>query len=159
MKVDMPTRFWAKVDKAAADSCWEWTAHRLRSGYGWFYTPYGPQGAHRVAAFLSGILPSIVHELHVLHRCDNRKCCNPDHLFLGTNADNARDKAHKGRGRTLRRPGESNPAAKLSAQQVMAVKTAYAKGGISQSKLAQAYGVQQPAISRILTGKRWGVLS
>jgi len=153
------SRFWNKVSKSSPEQCWEWTAHTLRSGYGWFHTSEGPKGAHRVAAFLVGLLPTLSHELHVLHRCDNPKCCNPTHLFLGTNADNARDKALKNRGRGVAQFGESNPASKLTAVQVADIQKKYATGTISQTNLAKEYGMTQPAISRIVTGARWGVAS
>jgi len=150
------SRFWGKVSSGSPEQCWEWTAHTLRSGYGWFRTSEGSKGAHRVAAFLVGLLPTLSHELHVLHRCDNPKCCNPTHLFLGTNADNARDKALKNRGRGVAQFGESNPASKLTAVQVADIQKKYATGTISQTNLAKEYGMTQPAISRIVTGARWG---
>jgi hypothetical protein len=155
----MSIRFWNKVSKKEPDQCWEWTAYTLRNGYGWFYTPEGPKGAHRVAAFLSGIIPSIAHELHILHKCDNPKCCNPNHLFSGTNADNAADKATKKRGRTLPKFGADNPASKLTLKEVNEIKEKYANEKLSQSKLAKEYGMQQPSISRILNGVRWGAVS
>jgi hypothetical protein len=77
-------------------------------------------------------------------------------LFLGTNADNARDKALKNRGRGVAQFGESNPASKLTAVQVADIQKKYATGTISQTNLAKEYGMTQPAISRIVTGARWG---
>lgn len=87
--------FWAQVRRDEA--CWEWQAARNSGGYGWFR--FGPSrtstGAHRVAyELVNGPIPA---GLGVLHRCDNPPCCNPAHLFLGTNQDNVTDKVNKGR--------------------------------------------------------------
>lgn len=86
-------RFWAKVRRG--DGCWEWTAARSAAGYGWFKGAAGPELAHRVAWRLER--GEIQAGLFVLHRCDNPRCVRPDHLFLGTNADNMADMVQKGR--------------------------------------------------------------
>jgi len=90
-------RFWARVKKGKPDECWEWTASKNPKGYGWFRP--GSKGcpfhAHRIAwRIANGPVPV---GLCVLHRCDNPPCCNPHHLFLGTQLDNVRDKVQKGR--------------------------------------------------------------
>lgn len=86
-------RFWSKVNKTPF--CWEWTAS-LSHGYGQFMMPNRKLNrAHRVAWIL--VFGSIPLGLHVLHKCDNRKCVNPNHLFLGTNQDNIIDRVSKNR--------------------------------------------------------------
>jgi hypothetical protein len=90
-------RFWARVRKS--DGCWEWTGACFKcGGYGQFTIEHGQQvRAHRHSWELhNGPIPK---GLWVLHRCDNPKCVRPDHLFLGTCTDNARDMMAKGRGR------------------------------------------------------------
>ena len=99
MKIKKDTtksRFWAKVKKS--DGCWEWTGALTRVGYGHFFMGHRNdqrQGAHRVSwAIHNG---PIHNGLHVLHRCDNRRCVRPSHLFLGTNQDNQQDCLDKNR--------------------------------------------------------------
>jgi len=85
--------FWEKVEKT--DACWNWKAFIDYKGYGQFGFKNKVVRSHRVAWELTfGPIPS---GLHVLHRCDNRKCVNPAHLFLGTNKDNVNDRELKGR--------------------------------------------------------------
>lgn len=89
-------RFWQKIDIRGEDECWEWQgAIEKRDGYG--RCTVGKEGrAHRAAWMLTnGPIPA---GLIICHHCDNRKCCNPRHLFLGSHQDNQRDKWRKGRG-------------------------------------------------------------
>jgi hypothetical protein len=87
----------------------------------------------------------------VLHRCDNRLCVNPDHLFLGDEGVNAQDMKAKGR----HLYGERNAKAKLSEAQVFEIHRRYRAGDGSTHTLAREYGVGQMAISRLLRGERW----
>lgn len=92
-------RFWSKVSKS--EGCWEWTA-ALRSGYGVFYADGRLHRAHRVSWEIAN--GPIAEGLLVCHRCDNRRCVRPDHLFLGTSTDNNRDMTEKGRHGTAHKP-------------------------------------------------------
>ena len=93
----MAKRFWSKVDKSDLEGCWIWTAGCFKQGYGAFSLNGKAYYAHRVAYRLTqGSIPT---SLQVCHTCDNPPCCNPDHLFLGTQLTNMQDMALKGRQR------------------------------------------------------------
>lgn len=88
-------RFWEKVIVADKDDCWKWIGAKLRHGYGSFYFKGRAHLAHRLAYILSN--GEIEGGLHVRHKCDNPNCCNPNHLELGTHADNMHDRVKRGR--------------------------------------------------------------
>jgi len=92
-------RFWSKVNKNGPTiietPCWEWTAVRMHDGYGQFWFADQMYRAHRFA--LEERLGRPLGRKHACHRCDNRACVNPDHLYVGTNNDNVQDKTRKGR--------------------------------------------------------------
>ena len=87
------SRFWAKVDKSG--DCWEWQGYRLPKGYGRIYAFGKSWMTHHMSLLLEG--SDIPSGMIVCHHCDNPPCVNPDHLFIGTHVDNARDRDKKGR--------------------------------------------------------------
>lgn len=150
-------RFWSKVRKGNPDDCWLWTAYRNAQGYG--TVRMGPMVlSHRVAYELTfGAIPA---GLLVLHRCDVPACCNPAHLFLGTNQDNTDDMVGKGRAVHPDNSGEKNPHSKLTAAQVADIRRRYAFrgiGGDSGQALADEFGVGKQTISKILRGVSWSL--
>jgi hypothetical protein len=164
--MDLAERFWSKVRKVDGDGCWEWTASRFNgNGYGCFaWINRKLIGAHRASWMLTH--GEIQNGLWVLHKCDNRGCVRPDHLFLGTAVDNARDMVAKKRGvnpvgdRSWTRQtdgiqrGDNNFNARLDAAAVTAIKIDLVRG-LGPVALARQYGVNSVTISAILTGKNW----
>ena len=141
-------RFWAKVRKS--DGCWEWLAGTFSNGYGQFKVDGAPVKAHRFAWELhNGAIPE---GLCVCHHCDVRACVRPDHMFLGTDADNMADRDAKGR--QARQRGVENGQAKLTEEKVRAIR----RDIRSQEKIAVEHGVSQTQISRIKRGERWAHL-
>jgi len=142
-------RFWEHVDKRG--DCWLWTGALDSSGrYGWFTVESGKMvTAHRYAYELAhGAIPS---GNYVLHTCDTPACVRPEHLFLGTNQDNSDDKVAKRRHGF----GESHPRAKLTDEEVRAIRSSYERGGVSQMALAAEYGVHQSIISDVIRHVLW----
>lgn len=144
-------RFWAKVDKRGPDECWEWGASRSSSGYGLFWAGSRLVAAHRFSwSLVHGSVPG---RLLICHHCDNRGCVNPNHLFLGTQRDNAQDRDRKGRREAP--AGGRNGQAKLAKEQVLGVRREYQRGDVYQRELAAKYGVSQCQISKIVLGQCW----
>ena len=152
--VTFEERFWANVDRTTPDRCWPWRRSRKAdSEYGQVRQGDRVRRAHVVAWELTnGPVPD---GLNVLHSCDNPPCCNPAHLFIGTNADNVADREEKGRGNHSAhwRPGHT-PMAKLDPERVRRVR-ALSANGLSQRVVANEVGISQSQVSRILGGKYW----
>jgi hypothetical protein len=148
-------RFWVKVARQEGDECWPWLAACNPAGYGQFALATGRfQRAHRIAYELSnGPIPA---GMVVRHSCDNPPCCNPSHLQPGTVQDNVHDMVSRGRARGGRtpRPGEANPNAKLTADQVSEIVRRRAAGE-TYTSLARSFPVSRSQLCRICTGKRW----
>jgi hypothetical protein len=140
-------RFWANVKKT--DTCWVWTGTGGKRGkHGTLQWNNKRVGAHRISYELhNGPIPD---GLWVLHRCDNRPCVNPDHLFLGTHQDNMADKVQKGRHKGWW-PGESHPACKLTAERVRAIRRDVRPGHV----IATEHGVSASAVYCVKNRKSW----
>lgn len=148
-------RFWSKVDvrPAGQPGCWEWNAALKPNGYGWFCLDGKAISAHKMAWILS--FGQIPQGKNVCHRCDNRKCVRPDHLWLGTQSENLTDMWRKGRGVSKPNPqsGEKHYRAKLN---LSAVKLIREKRGImSQRALAKQLGVSQRTVYEAQNGITW----
>jgi len=139
-----PKQRWESyVDKT--DGCWEWTGYCATNGYGQLNIGGSLKYAHRLSwLFHNGAVPK---DACILHHCDNRKCVNPDHLFLGTRADNSADMVSKGR-QTI---GERNPMAKITNEQAMEIIKSREPKGI----LAVRYGIEPKTVDDIRKRRSW----
>lgn len=141
-------RFDDKYIPEPTSGCWLWSAMAGGEGYGRIKIGGARHSAHRVSwALHKGAIPS---GLHVLHRCDTPACVNPDHLFLGTDADNRADKMRKGR----QARGEGISHSKLSRDEVDLI----VKDGRPNTRIAADYGVSPSTISLIKRGTVWSFL-
>lgn len=144
--------FWENVDEDAS-GCWIWLGYKQKFGYGQVRINGKLHKTHRYAYEQTyGPIPD---GLVVLHKCDNPSCCNPEHLRLGTHADNVADRVSKGRTKTGHLYGESNPDAKLTWEQVQSIRNEYIPYKVSTTYLAKKYGVTQGVIWNIVNGRKW----
>ncbi len=132
------------------DGCLIFTSTKNSDGYGRFSFNGKNRMAHKVAyEYWNGKIPD---GLQVCHSCDNPPCCNPKHLFLGTNKENMEDKVAKGRQAFLR--GENHGSSVLTKEQVDSIRSGYASGK-RQTNLAKEFGISQPHVSSICRMERW----
>lgn len=145
-------RFWSYVDMSVGMfECWLWTGGITSAGYGAFWFHGRTLGAHRISWELAH--GEILNNLFLCHHCDNPRCVNPTHLFLGTQRDNVLDCFSKGR-RIVRR-GKELPYTKLTEANVQEIRQRYAIGNITQQKLADEFGVTLANINGIIHRTKW----
>lgn len=157
-QLDLPDRppfadkIWANVDSSGGqDACWPWVGRRNPRGYGSVWKRgTGEYRAHRAAwEIVNGPIPN---GGNILHRCDNPPCCNPRHLWVGTQADNMGDCAIKGR--TNGPKGKEHWNAKLTEEDVCAIRTEKAAGATYKA-LASKWGVSLRTIGYVVKGGSW----
>ena len=154
-----PERLWAKVDSSAgSEGCWPWTGARSTRGYGSMCYKNRIWRVPRLAWTLTyGSIPA---GYHVCHHCDNPLCVNMKHLFLGTNRDNALDRARKGRNPHVLHPervprGVGHHQAKFTAEQIHTIRALCHARAHSQRQVGQMFGAAQQTISDIVTGQHY----
>jgi len=134
---------WRKVQWSYG--CWPWQGSLDNGGYGICRVENRTTRPHRVAfQFIYGPIPK---GLQVCHRCDNRLCCRPSHLFLGTSAENTADREAKGRGAKGSKQGNS----KINEIQALSIR----KDARSQNTIAREYGISQTTVWEIKCRRTW----
>jgi len=145
-------RFWEKVEIRGSNDCWNWWAGCTNNGYGAFIFKGKSNVSNRVTWLITfGIIPD---DMCVLHKCDNRKCCNPNHLFLGTTADNNKDRHAKGRDSIVR--GENSPNAKITMADANEIRRLYSTGLLRYIDIAPMFKIKKSLVGNIINNESWG---
>lgn len=134
------------------NGCIEFTGAQNPKGYGQFFYRGRMDKAHRIAYHLC--ISTIPNDLWVLHKCDNPPCVNPEHLFIGTAADNNDDMYQKGRHGFKAHIGIKHGRAKLTEDDVKNIRLLYEQGK-SQQRIAEIYNMGQSQIGRIIRKEEW----
>lgn len=146
-------KYWSLIEKT--DTCWLWVGRRL-GGYGSIYMLGKRQAPHRLMMFWVGKLANLEHRGSrdsglVLHKCDNKLCVNPDHLYIGSHRQNIKDAWD--RGQLKRRSGEASPCSKLTNDQAAEIRRQ--ANTRKRSELAIEFGVSVSTIDLVINNKRY----
>lgn len=143
--------FWSKVLKSDNDKCWEWQGKIKPNGYGMFAYKKKYWYVHRLAYILS--IGEIPQNKQINHRCDNRKCCNPHHLYAGTHKENTQDMIQRNR---INPPiGERNAFHKLTSSDVLYIREEAQTRNTTRRQLAKQFQVSLTTIQAIVKRRKW----
>lgn len=144
--------FWTNCIAKEPNECWEWKSCTHKGGYGLLTYRSKMYLAHRISWQIHfGPIPK---GMFVLHKCDNPVCTNPNHLFLGTQADNMKDMFAKGRGNPGHIQGEKVGTSKLTEKQVLEIRAKHASGQSTRSLMAE-YNFSKSGIEHIVARRTW----
>lgn len=141
---------WRRVSVGEPDACWPYQGALNQWGYGTVRIHGRTMLAHRAA--FEAAAGRAAGEMRVCHRCDNPRCCNPAHLFLGTQAENVADCVAKGRFKS--NVGENHPKARLTEQQVLEIRRLHASG-LRASQIAPRFGIRLGHAVDIINRRIW----
>lgn len=142
---------WLRIDRRGDEDCWEWIAGKDAQGYGVCKFMGRPVKAHRlVYSFYRGTIPD---GMVCCHKCDNRSCVNPNHIFLGTHEENMADRNKKGR----QCKGSDTPFSKLTEEKVIKLRKRWKKGSHKHgaSQMARELGLDAQTVLKAVKGKNW----
>ena len=153
-KLTPEQRFWQQVDKKQNNLCWNWIGYYNKNGYGKIKINRKMISTHRFCWKIH--FGEISKDLCVLHTCDNPRCVNPNHLFLGTQQDNIKDMILKNR--QYHPKGENNCKAKLTSYQVKQIRLFCNQKKLTQTQIGKMFNVNNPTISKIKNNKTWKII-
>jgi hypothetical protein len=143
-------KFCERVNKNTGSECWEWVGSISSNGYGKYLFEGKFYLAHRLSYML--LISDIPKNKLVLHKCDNPKCVNPKHLYVGTQKDNMQDKVRRGRMPCM--SGENSPSSKLTWKKIEQAKKLSHEGSSLRS-IGKMFNVHHWTIGLALKGKTW----
>ena len=151
MSAKAKAKFLERVEKSSR-GCWLWMGSKVHNGYGQLMFSGKMWRAHRLSwAFEFGAIPA---GCQILHKCDNRDCVNPKHLYTGTHQDNMEDMTKRNR----QAKGSRHGVSKLTENQALEIKASLL-GGCKSKDIAHKYNLTPSTVSHIKTGRTWGWLN
>jgi len=140
---------WKKIDIKDKDDCWDWNGAKDKDEYGRMSINCILKYSHRIVyEETHGSIPS---GLYILHKCNNPSCCNPNHLYIGTQYTNAKQMVFEHRQARWNRNGQ----AKLNKDGVLKIRFLYSTGEYSCGDLGKIFGISRQQIYRIIKNKNW----
>lgn len=146
-------RHWSCLTIGGEDECWEWNRPSKIDGYPQLTIFGHPFSPHVLSVYFTG--RKIEAGQEVCHRCDNKKCANPFHVYVGNRSLNVRDSINRGQFKAPRQMGEKNGSAKLRESDIHEIDRLRAEGGITNLEIAELFGVCEATIERINSRKQW----
>ena len=146
-------RFWSKVDIKSEDECWTWKDSTVPRGYGHISIESRPYYAHRISYCISyGDIPD---GLLICHKCNNRSCVNPKHLYAGTSKDNIRDSINAGTFSEFPHfRGDNSPTSKLTSIQVLQIRDLI-DAGVRHKDIAKQFNIGRSTVTGIHNKLIW----